>query len=201
MQKLKNRKRLTALALAFMLTFLVGAAFAFAPGTLDIVGNVRVANVDELYVIWSDADIGVPIIPLGGAVGDSIVLHTVEIEDARGRTDQRIVWNIGFYAGDWDGGGLGGVDLAMLSATAMNNSTTDDAVITAVAPVWSDAALAAELGLDYTILTALPGTIVAGGTGLFQIQVTWDGTIPSTADYGDYWDLTLTLEFDYAPAP
>lgn len=206
MQKIRNKKRLTALALVFMLTFLVGSAFAFAPGIIDIRANIRVMNVDELYVVWDDADIGVPIIPLGGAVGDSIINHQAAIVNYRGRTDQRIVWTIWFDAEEWDD--LTGADAAILTATARNNATVA-ADITAIAPFWSHATLtnaqaatlAGDLGLSYTIVfDGLTGTLAAGATsGSLVVMVEWDGTIPATADYGDVWNLMLTIGYDYIP--
>jgi hypothetical protein len=55
MSKMKHRKRLTIITVVFMLVFLIGATFAFTPGTLAIAG---VANVnfepDELNVVWGD---------------------------------------------------------------------------------------------------------------------------------------------------
>jgi hypothetical protein len=58
MSKMKQRKRLTALALVFLLVFLTGAAFAFVPGMLDIVGQVGIEEAD--YVIWSMAHAPAP---------------------------------------------------------------------------------------------------------------------------------------------
>lgn len=50
MSNMKRRKRLNALALVFALVFLAGAAFAFVPGHLDVVG--RVGLREGQYVQW-----------------------------------------------------------------------------------------------------------------------------------------------------
>ncbi|MCL1877515.1 MAG: hypothetical protein FWF80_01520, partial [Defluviitaleaceae bacterium] len=50
MSKVKNRKRLSLLAIVFLLAFLAAAAFAFLPGMLDVVGRVGIREGD--YVQW-----------------------------------------------------------------------------------------------------------------------------------------------------
>jgi hypothetical protein len=50
MSKMRQRKRLSIAALAFLLVFLAGAAFAFVPGMLDVVGRVGIREGD--YVRW-----------------------------------------------------------------------------------------------------------------------------------------------------
>lgn len=50
MSKMRQRKRLSIAALAFLLVFLAGAAFAFMPGMLDVVGRVGIRDDD--YVRW-----------------------------------------------------------------------------------------------------------------------------------------------------
>jgi len=51
MNTMKQRKRLSIMALIFLLVFAAGAAFAFAPGRLDIVG--RIAIESPSYVVWT----------------------------------------------------------------------------------------------------------------------------------------------------
>ena len=55
MSKLKSRKRLTTIVIAFMLVFVVGAAFAFAAGQLTIGGTVNLDPLD-LYIVWDDGN-------------------------------------------------------------------------------------------------------------------------------------------------
>jgi hypothetical protein len=50
MNKFKQRKRLALLGLAFLLVLLAGAAFAFLPGMLDVVGRVGIREGE--YVRW-----------------------------------------------------------------------------------------------------------------------------------------------------
>jgi len=93
MSKLKQRKRLTTLAIMFLLVFLTGAAFAFTPGMLDIVGRVGITEGD--YVVWSGAVATVP----DGQDASLIEVNTATIVDeTRGRTFQRIHWDVVFNA-------------------------------------------------------------------------------------------------------
>ena len=55
MQKLKNKKRLTAAVIAFMLVFVMGAAFAISPGALQALGGIGIAH-PNLHVIWIQSD-------------------------------------------------------------------------------------------------------------------------------------------------
>jgi len=196
MQKLKGKKRLSILSIVFALVFMVGAAFALTPGTLDIMGTV---NLDaELYVVWYNVD-PEPIPPIAAAafITDGSSHHTI-LEDARGRTDQRIIWNV-FFVEPEDG-----EFMATLTATAMNNSTMD-AVITQAVANWDNPALAAEWGLDlFVVSTAFVGTLLAGDESpALSVTVDWDGTFPATFTPGtdELPTFPLAIEFSYGPAP
>lgn len=54
MNKLKNKKRFSTGVLAFLLTFIIGSAFAFADGVLTINGTVTLDP--NLRVIWYAVD-------------------------------------------------------------------------------------------------------------------------------------------------
>jgi hypothetical protein len=204
MQKLRNKKRLTGLVAAFMLTFVVGGAFALTGGTLDINANVTVATPDELYVVWDAVDYGSgfvsysPIAPAWGVMGDGTTSSASIVSRAGDtRTAQRIVWNVSFS--DFDANDLA---VAALSAR-MRNNALQTAALTSVTPanfVWSDPALAAELGLEVLIPTAPPATLAPGqvATAIFEIE--WDGSFPAVVDVEEF-ELTLSLEIPYAPAP
>ena len=182
-----------------MLTFVVGAAFAFTAGTLDIVGTVNLAEQD--YVVWSNVTAGPGFTALGIEVGAT---HSAQIVNERGRTDQRIVWNINFSEAD------GGFAMAAITATATNNSN-QDAIITSVTPVWSwtDVATgftAADFGLDVTVPAAglFFAPIAPGGTASITVEVEWDGTIPAGFTFDPANEYTFaaefTIEFEYAVA-
>jgi len=207
MQKLKNRKRLTALAIAFMLVFMTGAAFAFSPGALDVVGTVNIAAPDELYVVWETADTGTSlggIQPWGFSWG--VIDSTATIGNARGRTDQRITWTITFEAPDegWDI--FVGNAEAALTATATNNSVSTDALISAATVTWSPANAPTLFGFDLDIdQAAFTGVLDAGdATGDLVILLDWDGTFPAGFFDGEtpgdpVFAATLTIEFEYDP--
>ena len=103
MNKLKNRKRLSLIALAFLLVFLSGAAFAFAPGTLTIGGLV---NFSYDYVVWETAE--------PGELTPGVARSAASILDMRGREAQHISWEI-----DFEGSGT-----TTLVATPFNRSAT-----------------------------------------------------------------------------
>lgn len=199
MQQLKNKKRLTALVLVFMLVFVVGAAFAFAPGVLDIDGRVHLASD---YVVWYDVSSTMPT-PMGypfGATQSADI--TTRLLDSR--TDQRIVWRVYFSE----------AGTAMLTATAFNNSNITVGIEGAsYSWVFEGGFTAADFGLsvnvnDILFAGALPALTESMPVG---VTVTWTGLMPDLYDTdldevvgsvtGDTYlfAATLTVEFDYAP--
>jgi hypothetical protein len=118
MNKIKQRKRLALLSLVFLLVALTGAAFAFTPGMLDIVGQVGITEGE--YVRWTMAEeqygslpgrtIGTPAasgvsheninngIFMSG-LSPSVIVNEADFEnDARGRTNQQVHWDVVFQS-------------------------------------------------------------------------------------------------------
>jgi hypothetical protein len=201
MQKLRNKKRLTVLALAFMLTFVVGAAFAFADGVLDIRGTVSVTAIDELYVTWYSVDYGEGEITINdtavsagvtiGAGASATFADSSRLND--GRTNQRIVWSIDFCLEDFlDPLGAAGFSMASLTATAMNHATMpaeialvefsgrdyDWRMLDGDGEEVSAVALAAELGLTVTVnsdnFEGVLGVAPTNRSDALQVIVNWD---------------------------
>ena len=189
------------LAIVFALVFVVGSAFALTQGELDMVSTVNIAAPDDLYVVWNN--VVAPPVPFGFVVGAT---QTATIENARGRTAQRIVWTINFNQFDPLTEAV-----AAITATAVNNST-QTAVITGGTAAWTDAAGAAlnpaDFGLTVDIigLAAFSGTLAPSAVSApLTVEVEWDGTVPTGFTVPDGqthgFAATLTIEFDYAPAP
>lgn len=143
MNHLKRRKKLSLVVIAFLVVALSGAAFAFGPGMLDIVGRVGIMEGD--YVQWTLAaaqgdvpltvsatitaghanvvnthpGLGTPARPNNletiSARSATVYESTVGgIEDARDRENQRITWQVVFAGPD---------DPAVLYVDATNFST------------------------------------------------------------------------------
>jgi len=220
MQKFRRKKRLAGLAIAFMLTFVVGAAFAFAPGALDIVGTVNITT-PENYVEWHSVDYGDgPVTPLFGVLGPDGWSQSASIEGRDGRDAQRIVWTITF-----DGDVIEDFNVAVITARAVNRSNEDAVITLRPQPgnageyyVWSDPDLAADLGLsvmdiEYAAFVGLlPAGEITDASDVLEVMVLWDGTIPEIPNpayvlggdepyYLTQFELYLTIEFDYVVAP
>ena len=194
MQITRNRKRLSVLAVAFALVFMVGAAFALTPGRLDVIGTV---NLDaELYVAWYHVSPEpLDIAPLFITEGSS---HNTLLEDANGRTNQIIVWNVYFVEPE------NGEFSATLTATARNNSAVE-ATISQVVAGWDDELLAEEWGLDINIFTgAITSVDLAGGAVSAEMSITvdWDGNFPASFDplFDALPVFPLTVSLVYEPA-
>ena len=194
---MRNRNKLVnKLVAAFAVVFVIGAAFAFAPGILDVTGTVNVAVPD--YVIWDDvvAGPGFELLPPppGWEYGAT---HTAQIVDARDRTDQRIEWTINFSEAGF----------ADITATARNESALHSATITDLTYGWDDAGIANDFGLTVDVITSsFVGLILAPeATATVTMSVEWDGTIPagfegSATDEYTFVN-TFFIEFDYELAP
>jgi len=208
MRKMKNKKRLTGLVIAFLLVALTGSAFAFAPGILDVTGNIRLADA---YVVWSNVqDSPGMFTPLSGEVE---AIHSAQIVDARGRTRQRIEWNIYFT----------GPGFAMITATATNeagvNALIDDFTVTWTPAIAGVGATLADFGLTVdplNLFAGFVGTVIAPGADeIVLIRIDWDGTVPAGFNVPgdnvvrsvDGTDVsfglagTFVIEFDYIVAP
>jgi hypothetical protein len=142
----KNRKRLANTAIAFLLVFAMGAAFALATGQLEIGGTALLAS-DEGWVYWSrvayntgtgpDVEITVAdkdataiggLAGLFGGVIDSITVsggngNSTATPAIPGRSNQRISLDLAFEA-------TGG--FAEIEAYATNGSLSTDAEITGI---------------------------------------------------------------------
>lgn len=101
-RKFRNKKKLTALVAFFMMVFVVGAAFAFGPGQLGVIGFVGVNP--ELSMIWQAAP------TTTGTGGVSTTVNTAQVIDGY-RVNQGIAWAVGFMS----------EGTATLTATAFNN--------------------------------------------------------------------------------
>ena len=188
MQKMKNRKRLVTLVLTFLLTFVVGAAFALADGVLTFTGNIHVAAPQDLYVSWTDVQPP----PSGNFIVNpslitSYFYHTDDgtyqftqlLDGADARTDQTIIWDVYFA--------LPGTEIAM-SARAINRAFVD-AYIERVNLLWDGAPLV-ETSPGIFELTALGltvmfeydsilGVLEAGETtlGALVLVAEWNGVV------------------------
>jgi hypothetical protein len=224
MQKLKNKKRLTGTVIVFLLTFLVGAAFALTDGILDIEGRVRVAAPD-LVVIWADdggdfTGTRAPFPPF--AEGSGTFVNTWAFvdpfPDVNGRPRQTIVWTIDFGtfgADDPDSSLINPfIDwsdfddfshYAILTAVAHNISDFD-AEITNPTLVY-DASLADELGLIINFVENseddFMGEILSGAVSEeLIVGVIWDSTeMSADFDAADvpWLELEIAVSFDYIP--
>lgn len=220
MQKLKNKRRLTTLVIAFLLVFVTGSAFALQPGMLDIVGTVNLQIPG--YVRWHTATavpnntVGLPIVPAGqplGAVQNANIVDRATVPP--NVTDQRIVWNMYFvHPGEFQGVTE---HIAVLTATAINDSSMT-AIIDAATFSWEDdtgaplnpALYGLSVNINQGAFSGVGNPLAAGATSApVIVTVTWDGTLPNTfSGPGTHNALTgrhhafaarLVIEFDYAP--
>jgi len=214
---MKNKKTLINTIIGvFAITFLVGAAYAFAPGILDVRGTVNIAVPD--YVVWTNVEggdnfhFGPGIIPdppdYDGGPGEGVepvigftpfgaefgATHNAIIVDARGRTNQLIEWNIYFYQGGF----------ADITATVTNQSALHAAIITNMNISWGDEDFANTFGDSLTVRNftgSFVGTTLAPGESTtVYLAVDWDGTVPDgfVASNDDYTFVnTFLVEFDY----
>ena len=190
MNNLRNRRRMRMAALLFALMFLVGAAFAFTPGTLTINGNVNIISTTN-YVRWESATVS------GSSLATNAAISTANIVGARGRTAQHIEWEVTFETPGY----------VILNVSAFNDHNVFLANLgTPVVTFDNVAATAHGLSVlhDFTSLTAgtlLPLSESAPG----WIGVWWDGTLPPGFDYtvaGTNPVLTISVSIDYtAVAP
>jgi hypothetical protein len=146
MRNYKNRKRMASIAIAFLLTFVMGAAFAFAPGMLEIGGQIGIAP-GELCVIWTD----------GGTTSQSTT--TVASTNISRRTsgvggaNHRLEWAIGFVDGQ--------TGTVTLTATATNNGSVP-AILETPTIAWGPFG---NEGLNHTLnATAFVGPLAVGAT-------------------------------------
>jgi len=187
-----------------MLTFVVGAAFAFTPGILDINSNIHIAPRSDMYVVWTNVIGGEnfrllsEITPAGAEYGAQ---HTARIVHQRDRRAQRIYWNMFFSSLSESG-----LAFASITAEATNHSIhlaeiTGFRVINSLVDGFSidDFGLTVEFDT-----TGFVGAVLDHGDSTnITIYVFWDGTIPQGFEIDTESIYTLAshfiIEFDYAP--
>jgi len=203
MNNLKNKKRLSVLAISFLLVFVIGAAFAFTPGILDIEGTV---SFEYNYVIWESAtttasapgiSVGPTMLP-ADTPGGARAIAAPTIVDERGRTDQRIEWDMHFAEPGY----------ATLTAYVENEAAVaallTNVVITSTLGTWD----AADFGLTIVVNAGgaafVPQTLAPEMVHPTPIEVvvTWAGVTPAGFDQEtEIPAVTFTVEFDYTHAP
>ena len=197
MNNLKNKKRLTTAVVAFMMVFVVGAAFAFTDGgMLDITGTINL-NPD-FYVVWADTTIIDP----DGVLSE----ESIAVVNERGRTSQRIEIEVEFE-------GSGTISIPL---TAVNESPTTDAEIVSVSAIattvnaaWlAEFGAAAAAGITNSItfggdFADMNGDIIPADTdgNTYELTITFDASDLDdrfvVADHNAA--LTFVIEFEYEP--
>jgi hypothetical protein len=189
MKNSKNKKRLTALVLVLLLTFVGGAAFAFVNGNLEILGTVNLRQAD-LYVRWTNVE--APPVPFGFIVGGGAT-QSYTLAPRGVRTNQIINWEVNF-----DATGMEAADfpfVASITATATNESSIDayleGLILNFVAAGAAGTYTAADFGLtfdvdgydnlaDFNAGSGFLGFLAAGAGRPVEVTITWDGTIPAS---------------------
>lgn len=212
MKNSKNKKRLSYTIVAFLFTFLVGAAFAFADGVLDIHGTLRLTAPTD-YVFWYAVNYGEDFLaPLGFSFSAT---QSASIVDRPGpgtldRTNQRISWNMDFRFTP----GMGDEFVAQITATA-RNASMHPAFIDGFTYEWdyiwdydTHGFTFADFGFEVFInplLDNLSNQVLQPFTNnTVVVEVQWDGTIPVGFETDlNIYELVanLTVEFDYTVAP
>jgi len=196
MYKLRNKRRLTTLAILSLLTFVIGAAFASAPGIIDVWGTVTVDAVPDVLVIWDEVIEPVHDPLLGGPIegADFVTLGGTQryniIND-----DKTIVWAVTF---DGDVPGLMG-----MQAIARNVSPENRSAQVTGATVVYDAAIATEMGITVSTVTGALTNIILpyDATAAMDVDVEFDPTAVAPGTDLDDITLSITITFDYVLAP
>lgn len=214
---MKNKKRIAVLSVLLALTFITGAAFAFAPGRLDLRGNVNLSQMADLYLRWTDPTVtpigiasartnaaGFPLEaqaildtrPVHLPVTPTVVAATatpVGTFPAPGeRQYQRIEWTPHFVQ-------PGTITLThtATNASILNNAQVALPTVTAFfagldgtgAPIDVTDALS-DFGLTVTITgpAFTQATLAPGATtGDINIAINWDGTMPASVRPDGTW--------------
>ena len=195
MRNLRTIKRAKALCLTFLLILLTGTAFAFAAGNLDILSNIHIAPSSN-YLAWTNVVAGDGfqlITPAGAEFGAT---HTAQIAQARGRTRQRIYWDVRFEEAGF----------ASITATATNESSLHSIYISDVSHRWEGM----QPGLtesDFGFLVDIQDDFFTGAVLLplasasVIIEVEWTGIYDEDFIFNEDEVFTrvgtLVIEFDY----
>ena len=177
---MKQKKRLTVIVLAFMMVFLVGAAFAATGGVLTIDGVVTVGE-PELHVRWAASTVTTD--DFGDSESGAVIGAGVQAG--------RIIWTV-HLAGD---------GVATLTARAENVGGLP-AYITFTGYEWTEGlAYATDLGLvvniDYDDFVGGPLSVGAQ-TEEVIVTLSWDGLDANDVlDGVEYVELQLEITFEY----
>ena len=178
MSNLRNKKRLTALVLAFLMVFVVGAAFALTPGALTVAGTISL-DPPDVRLIWELDDTASDYVNTSGTV--DYVINVNEVDAAS--TDSAIIWNVSFMQP-----GTATLNLAVTNQSPTTIARIESVDITPLGGLldgsgpgnWADgftlggtATTGVAAGLAPTALVAADTTRSAG-----TVTVTWDGTFP-----------------------
>lgn len=177
---LKNKKRLNIAMIAFMMAFIVGAAFAFAPGQLDIRGVVGM-RAPELNVAWSSA--------MALAAPTVTTTHSAIIVDSVSGSNQAIEWSMIFV----------NPGVITLEAHARNYGQVPVYIETPVFAWQDDMPGHVVTGLSYSFIASYPGNEFirrlnpGEETGTLFVHIEWDGT-------DDWMENPDSLEYEFAAA-
>ena len=200
MQRMRNKKRLTTLVIAFLMVFVIGSAFAMVPGMLDVSG--RVHFVADQYVIWNQvfhqqAPGGpIVIVPAMAVDGSTQIASIGDRPAGLPRTRQRISWNVYFSEFDTSAS-------AAIAATIQNNHN-QNVEVTEIRIIWRNNAgvnlqaptvisaapfvgpatsTLTDFGLTVTIedFWSALDVLLPNGAVSDEIDITlsWNGTLPS----------------------
>ena len=179
----RDNKKLKATLMVLLLIFVLGAAFAFTPGRLTIGGAVNL-EPDDLYVQWRTTS---------HTSTSGVRSELPVIEDANGRTNQHIRWEVTFE----------NPGTASLSFQAQNLSQAFDALIgnLTVSPGALDIAI---VGADYGITLSgdyvdFNGAVVpmTGLSDVYTLNVHWDGRIPPGFDPDNNPAFVFEISYTY----
>ena len=213
MTRLKGKKRLTTLVVAFMMVFIVGAAFAATPGNLHLDGTARVYITDDALdvIITSLTEVSVTDPDSVGAQdvqlvdGDPLVTITPGLSNVVfSPNDKLVTFDVNFTAANQV------VNLAFaFENVGILNANINGVTVTA-APAWLNVTPATLGGLmdDALVGGILP--IPATGatsvrTGAFAVSLNAgslpDPVIDPLTDVLTPLTASFTLHFTYVEAP
>jgi len=179
----RDNKKLKATLIVLLLIFVFGTVFAFTPGRLTIGGAVNL-EPDDLYVQWRTAS---------HTSTSGVRSELPVIQNANGRTDQHISWEVTFET----------PGTASLSFQAQNLSPAFDARIGgfSVSPGALSIAIAeADYGItlsgDYM---SFDGSVVpmTGLSDVYTLNVHWDGRFPPGFDPNNNPAFVFEISYTY----
>lgn len=183
-ERIKNKNLGLYSITIFLFTFLIGASFALSSGLIDIYGTINISSPVN-YVVWERVEHQFEV----------NATQNTEIINFRGRTNQRIIWDVYFEKGPYVYYNI--VSAVAITATARNESPLNYMKITNVSVVSAIQEGALYFGVKYDILLDLISTspIPPLSFGEAIIKITWDGTINS--ENNEDLNFGLLIEFYY----